>query len=347
MARRVFKVRNCAVGSPTGSDNLVAVTRHELHPYITSREIQDGSVVLLTKYRLVQQKKLNRSGVVWLLMIDDMESVDFDGRRPRSFSFESIRSREPTPEKQRELAAFGESLRGTDDGKAYKNLLTQDFGQAQTFDELQVDDATKNAPAGDDPPRGTKRRFQDNVGAVTASTQKAPSESGHIPEAKPAERHYGEENQLVDASTAKPSAEPRLITRPLKLTPLSKLIGPKATRNRVHDVFAIICSVEQNVVKRKDLPPQRDLRIMDTSSLKKVQLTVFVDAENFNPPVGTVALFRSVTTHEWNGGSLKAYPRDCAGRKWFIPHPGKVEGCDADALRAHWLQSLAEEDIPI
>ena len=79
---------------------------------------------------------------------------------------------------------------------------------------------------------------------------------------------------------------------------------------------------------------------MDPSTSKKVQLTVFVDAEEFLPKVGTVALFRSVTTHEWDGGSLKAYPRDCKGKEWYVPWPWGVEGCDVRAMK-HWWEARA------
>ena len=118
------------------------------------------------------------------------------------------------------------------------------------------------------------------------------------------------------------------ITRPLKISPLAKVTGPRTVRNRIHDVLAVVCSVDDQVVNRQGYPMQRNMRITDPSTTKQVQLTVFVDAATFCPAVGTVALFRSVTTHEWNGGSLKAYPRDCAGTRWFFPEPGSTEGVD-------------------
>ena len=146
-------------------------------------------------------------------------------------------------------------------------------------------------------------------------------------------------NQPADsrASNVKP------ITRPLKLTALSSIIGPKASRNRVIDVVGVVCEVNPDIVRRANMPDQRDIRVMDTSTTKRVQLTVFVDAINFLPKMGTVALFRSVTTHEWNGGSLKAYPRDCEGRDWFLP--GKVDESAAEELRAWWLQNLTKEEV--
>ena len=44
----------------------VAVLRREIHPYLSSREIKDGTIVSVTNYRLAQGKKLNGTGIVWL-----------------------------------------------------------------------------------------------------------------------------------------------------------------------------------------------------------------------------------------------------------------------------------------
>ena len=54
------------------------------------------------------------------------------------------------------------------------------------------------------------------------------------------------------------------------------------------------------------------------------------------PEPGTVALIRNVTTHEWDGGSLKVWPARCKGRKWFVRDPWGVEGCDVEGMRAWW-----------
>ena len=186
-----------------------------------------------------------------------------------------------------------------------------------------------------------------NVG-LEAGTEFAmdPSIGGHISGPSTIEGKYSTEpSQVFHArtQTQPPSKASGDTSRPLKLSPLSNLIGPKVPRNRVHDIFAAIWSIEPNVVKRRGMPAQRHLRLIDSSMTKKVQLTVFVDAENFLPKVGTVALFKGVTTHEWDGGSLKAYPRDCAGRQWYIPNPVGIEGCDSKALRSLFLERWAEE----
>lgn len=126
------------------------------------------------------------------------------------------------------------------------------------------------------------------------------------------------------------------IKRPLSIRPLSSLTGSHATRNKVHDVFAVICAVDDSVIKPPAMPLKRDIRIMDRSTDKKVLVSVFVDPAKFKPAVGTVALFRSLTTHEWDRGMLNVYPQQCAGREWFVADPIGVEGCDVVGLREWW-----------
>lgn len=136
---------------------------------------------------------------------------------------------------------------------------------------------------------------------------------------------------------------PLPIKRPLQLRTLESLTGQHATRNKVYDVFAVICSVEASVIKPVSMPPKRDLRIMDRSTDKKVLVSVFVDPAHFQPPVGTVALFRSLTTHEWDRGMLNVYPQQCGGKAWFVPDPVGVPGCDVDGLKDWWRRTLKAE----
>lgn len=133
------------------------------------------------------------------------------------------------------------------------------------------------------------------------------------------------------------------IQRPLSICALDSLTGRNATRNKVHDVFAIVCSVQASVVKPpKNMPRKRDIRIMDPSTDKRVLVSVFVDPDNFQPTVGTVALFRNLTTHEWDSGMLNVYHDKCAGRAWFIKDPVEVEGCDVKALKEWWEKKKSQ-----
>ena len=82
---------------------------------------------------------------------------------------------------------------------------------------------------------------------------------------------------------------------------------------------------------------------MDPSTDKRVLVSVFVDPASFVPEVGTVALFRSMTTHEWERGMLNVYPQHCGGRKWFVRDPVGVEGCDVMGLRDWWERKMEKE----
>ena len=135
------------------------------------------------------------------------------------------------------------------------------------------------------------------------------------------------------------------ILRPLRVTPLIDLPRARAFRNKLYDVCAVICSAGENIIQRRGITDKRDFRLMDLSTKRQVQLSVFVDPMHFMPPLGTVALFRSVAFHEWDGGSLKAYYKNCGGRKWFIEDPVGVPGCDVDGLRALWEEVRLLEPI--
>ena len=48
-----------------GEKSIQALLRREFHPFLASREVQDGSIVLITSYRLTKAKKLSGYGQVW------------------------------------------------------------------------------------------------------------------------------------------------------------------------------------------------------------------------------------------------------------------------------------------
>lgn len=129
----------------------------------------------------------------------------------------------------------------------------------------------------------------------------------------------------------------RLCT-PLDLHPLSSVSGSRHSRNQRADYLAIVSWVDDKTIKRVNMELKRDLRIVDPSTDKAVLLSVFTDPVNFTPVVGTVALFRNLRMHEWDGGSLNAYEKDCKGYEWFVPNPVGVEGCDVQGLRGWWVK---------
>ena len=147
---------------------------------------------------------------------------------------------------------------------------------------------------------------------------------------------------IIPSNPRLPSKRLEPIERALNIIPLSRLRGyPR--RNDVYDVFVVIQSVGNEVIKRSRMPAKRDLRIVDPSTNKEVLLSIFVDPEKFIPTIGTIALIRSVTTHEWDGGMINVYPNQCEGKQWFVPNPVGVPGCDVDRMREWWLKKQAEE----
>ena len=106
-----------------------------------------------------------------------------------------------------------------------------------------------------------------------------------------------------------------------KIVSLVSVTGRHKSRNQDVDVLAVIESIDASTTKPARLPLKRDIRIRDPSVDEAVTLSVFIDPENFHSSIGTVALFRHVTTHDWRRGNLNAYPARVNGREWFIPTP--------------------------
>ncbi|KAL8724250.1 MAG: hypothetical protein Q9181_006910, partial [Wetmoreana brouardii] len=156
-----------------------------------------------------------------------------------------------------------------------------------------------------------------------------------------------EEARAKEAQAAADASAKALLIRfqSLPTTPLVSITGSNKRRNTHHDVLALIVSVSPDVVKRAGMPPKRDLRIMDISTVKKVALSVFTNAETFKPEPGTVALFKRLTTHDFDGGSLNAYAKDCDGLAWFIPNPPGFENGEVAQLKDCWARLQFSEQV--
>ena len=156
-----------------------------------------------------------------------------------------------------------------------------------------------------------------------------------------------EEARAKEAKEAAEASAKALLLRyqSLPTTPLVALTGPNKQRNTQHDVLALIISISPDIIKRPGMPSKRDFRIMDTSTIKKVSLSVFASAETFQPEPGTVALFKDLTTHEFDGGSLNAYSKYCDGQDWFVPDPPGFENGEVAQLKDCWARLQFSEQV--
>ncbi|KAH0543714.1 hypothetical protein FGG08_002030 [Glutinoglossum americanum] len=131
------------------------------------------------------------------------------------------------------------------------------------------------------------------------------------------------------------------ISRPLDIVTLKSLAGLAKRQNRICDILAIIETSPSPIIKRPHLPPKRDIKLSDPTTLKRITLSVFVDAEHFTPAIGTICLIRNVRNHRYDGQSLNAYPEDCEGYDWFIPNPELMVSED----KIKWLRGWWEERL--
>ncbi|KZF21189.1 hypothetical protein L228DRAFT_262236 [Xylona heveae TC161] len=145
---------------------------------------------------------------------------------------------------------------------------------------------------------------------------------------------------------------PSTCPRSSKIYTLSSLLTHVPYRqNYKLSVVAIIDWVSPHLIKRPNMDLKRDIRIVDPTTTRRVLLSVYADPEHFTPAVGTVALFRHLRNHKWEGASLNAYKSDCEGKSWFVPlvplvpiSQGSTEQVDADAsvkgLDAQYIRDM-------
>ncbi|OAA69886.1 Cyclin-like F-box [Cordyceps fumosorosea ARSEF 2679] len=126
---------------------------------------------------------------------------------------------------------------------------------------------------------------------------------------------------------------------PLKLTTLHAIPSLPYAQNWTCNTLAIIASLSP--VEASYLPPykQRTARLADPSTAKQVHLTVFLDPEAFDPPIGSAVLLTGVKNHRFDGGSLKKYASDANnGRQWWFEDPVDMTWCDVAGIKSWWNQ---------
>ncbi|TDZ17585.1 hypothetical protein Cob_v009431 [Colletotrichum orbiculare MAFF 240422] len=135
---------------------------------------------------------------------------------------------------------------------------------------------------------------------------------------------------------------------PLKLTSLRSIPNLPFKQNWSVNVLAVIASLSD--VEPSHMPPhtQRTARLADPTTKKQVILTVFLDAETFDPKVGSVVLLVGVKNHRFDGGCLKKYVSDrpMPGNRWWFEEPRQFEWCDVDGLKSWWEQKQRQGSTP-
>lgn len=128
------------------------------------------------------------------------------------------------------------------------------------------------------------------------------------------------------------------LSKPLKLTALGSIPNLPYKQNWIVNVLAVIVSVSD--LEPTFLPPfkQRTVRLADPSTTKQVLLTVFLDAEDFKPDIGSVVLLIGVKNHRFDGGCLKKYgnERRKNDSRWWFENPEELEWCDVAGLTQWW-----------
>ncbi|EEP77708.1 predicted protein [Uncinocarpus reesii 1704] len=200
-------------------------------------------------------------------------------------------------------------------------------------------------------------------GAGTRSLTPKSNES--TPQSPPIPRRSTLPEQAWPTAANPPPKGPRNHSRALSMTrnpnllPIHTLFHPPRPlprRNYIVDIFGVVSWISPTTIVRRNMPPKRDLRVVDASFTSHpyrnqhpnndklelgISVSVFVDAERFHPPIGTVALFQALKTHEWEGVSLNAYEKECGGGKeWFVCDQQKLEGSGYDfvGMRSWWEQ---------
>lgn len=315
---------------------IQAVVKRRLHRMINSGEIREGSFVVLKDYCLARAKRRNSDGEVVYLQIADFYSVGEEARStretsPTPLSPSNLDDAQPLHHPSNESNSVSHPLKrkhGTavSEPESKSNKRGQELGRSAPELEKQTDiDGSPDFDTFKDSELQGKRPGPNSNKDVGSSNE---------------ESIYSAAHESYVASNAEPAHSNNIanafkpINRPLKLSTLSSVTGANRSKNEVHDVLALIVHVDAHTYKPPRMPRKRDLRIMDSSTSKRVVLSVFTDPVGFGPKPGTVALFRNLTTHDWDGGNVKAYPWLCEGRAWFVPVPddGLLEGIDREEV---------------
>ncbi|KAL9025470.1 MAG: hypothetical protein Q9196_005712 [Gyalolechia fulgens] len=329
-----------------GEKTIQALLKRRMYKTIYNEDVREGSFVILKVYRLAQGEKVNGKGIITYIVIEDFYSIGEDDRYDRRLEpiQESTLSAGELEgvEAEGQGRGFTKALLDTGDRRNHfrdhalanpnaQHLLKGDdvHQDENAVNEKLHKDGSPTPPSSQQLREAMKRKWDTALDEIDTNDTYRLSKYRKLEAAR-----VKEAQEAADAS-----AKALLVRfQSLPTTPLIALTGVNKRRNTHHDVLALIISVSTGVVTRPGMPQKRDLRIMDISTIKKVSLSVFTNAESFHPEPGTVALFKHLTSHDFDGGSLNAYPKDCDGKEWFIPDPPGFENGEVAQLKDCWAR---------
>ncbi|KAL8635681.1 MAG: hypothetical protein Q9228_006855, partial [Teloschistes exilis] len=334
-----------------GEKTIQALLKRRQYKTIYYEDVREGSFVILKVYHLAQGKKVHGEGYICYLVIEDFYSIGEDERydvAPDAHQESVLEESDPGDTETRNLASTSEKI----DISGRKAHGSEPPAQARPEDKPIQEDVEKHSQisienvgkekASPTPPTSQQRREAMKRKLDTALEEIDTNDTYRI-----SKYRRLEETRAREAHAAADASAKAFVTRyeSLPTTPLVAITGPDKRRNTHHDVLALIVSISPDIIKRPGMPPKRDLRIMDISTITKVSLSVFADAGKFNPATGTVALFKHLTAHDYDGGSLNAYAKDCKVPDWFIPDPPGFENGEVAQLKDCWARIQYSESV--
>ncbi|KAI4170273.1 MAG: hypothetical protein LQ348_007134, partial [Seirophora lacunosa] len=345
-----------ASSSVAADTQTTALVKRRIYTTIYSEHVREGSYVILKVYHLARAERVDGEGtIMWVIfihprqlglmvfcryiVIEDFYSIGEDDRydvQPESIKEKSQAAVEldhtgqPTPKDVPRGVALESAHLGSQDSVAGNEVENQDENASQTQQK-----PPPTPPSSQQLREAMKRKWDTALDEIDTNDTYRISKYRRLEEARAKEAR--------EAAAA--SAKAMLVRyQSLPTTPLVALTGPNKQRNTKHDVLALITSVSE-IFKRTGMPPKRDLRLLDISTIKKVCLRVFANAEDFHPEPGTVALFKHLTTHDYDGGSLNAYAKDCENQEWFVPDPPGFENGEVAQLKDCWARLQFSEQV--
>ncbi|CAL8581510.1 hypothetical protein XPA_007199 [Xanthoria parietina] len=333
-----------------GDKTIQALLKRRIYRVLYDHDIREGSFVILKVYHLAQGKKIHGNGTIKYLVIEDFFSIGEDGRY---YADCEAQAGSGFPESSKHLPTSATVKPDTSNrqsglgGELLANMKAQELPTLEVavshqdpklLHHLDKENATPTPPSSQQLREAMKRKWDTALEEIDMNDTHRISKYRKL-----------EETRAREAQQAAVAAAKALLVRfeSLLTTPLVAVTGPNKRRNTRHDVLALIVSISPDTVKRAKMPSKRDLRIMDISTTKKVLLSVFAEAEGFHPPPGTVALFKHLTTHDYDGGSLNAYAKDCTSSDWFVPDPPGFENGEVAQLKDCWARLQYSQQVAL